>query len=257
MRQAEKTRNTRGAGRLKHTLLCVDDELHVLSALRRLLRGEKYHLLTTNLPQEALEWARTRPVSLLMTDQRMPGLSGVELVKAVREASPTTTCIILTAYPDRAVVLERATLHIERLLTKPWEGEHLKRTIRDLLENHPISGATSERREKKDARPAHSLQINCRGMTAADLLERLSPETLPVRAGGRRPVIIIENLAELADSISTVLKRLAEWIVKADYEITLIDGSGYVNAFLEVLAPIPIEEARPAKGVVPGGDSKG
>jgi response regulator RpfG family c-di-GMP phosphodiesterase len=235
MRRTQNTCGTRATGRLKHTLLCVDDEVSVLSALRRLLRGEKYDLLTTNLPREALEWVRTRPVSLLMTDQRMPGLSGVELVKAVREASPTTTCVILTAHPDHAVVLERATLHLERLLTKPWEGEHLKRTIRNLLRNHPMRGATNESKQRKDARPDHSLRINCQGMTSGDLLQRLSPESLPVRAGGRRPVIILEHLDQLGDSITTVLKRLAERIVVADFEITLIDGSGYLNAFLDAL----------------------
>jgi hypothetical protein len=116
------------------------------------------------------------------------------------------------------------TPHIERLLTKPWEGEHLKRTIRDLLQTHPISWATDERKQRKDALPDHSLRINCRGMTSGDLLQRLSPESLPVRAGGKRPVIILEHLDQLGDSI-TVLKRLAERIVVADFEITLIDGS--------------------------------
>src|SRR5579862_1802924 len=169
MRQTQNAKGARAVSRLKHTVLCVDDELPVLSALRRLLRREKYELLTTNLPQEAMEWAGTRPICLLITDQRMPVLSGVELVKAVREASPSTTCVILTAYPDRAVVLERSTLHIERLLTKPWEGEHLKSTIRDLLQHHPIGGTTDQRNQRKEALGKHSLRIDCRGMTAADL----------------------------------------------------------------------------------------
>jgi hypothetical protein len=56
-----------------------------------------------------------------------------------------------------------------------------------------------------------------------------------VRAGGKRPVIILEHLDQLGDSITTVLKRLAERIVVADFEIALIDGSGYLNAFLEAL----------------------
>src|SRR5258706_11641352 len=142
----------RGHRRRKPAVMCVDDDPRVLSALRRLLRREPYELLTIDRPREALESIRKRPIALLVTNQRMPEMSGVELVEAVRARSPRTPCVILTAYPDRAVILERTSLRLERLLTKPWDGEELKKTILQLLGRR----SQDRRAGRKKIRPASS-----------------------------------------------------------------------------------------------------
>src|SRR5437867_5644105 len=102
-------------------VLLVDDDPGVLASLRRLLHDEPYDSLATTDPAEALEWIGRREIALLITDQRMPGMSGTDLVLKTRDRSPRTACVILTAYPDTAIIVEREQLRIERLVLKPWD----------------------------------------------------------------------------------------------------------------------------------------
>lgn len=117
----------------KHVVVVVDDEAPVLDSLRRLLRREPYELVTTGDPLEALKWIETHDVSVLITDERMPMMRGVDLLKAVRERSPTTTRVVLTGYPNSGMIIERVNKGIQRLITKPWNDEELKRVIRELI----------------------------------------------------------------------------------------------------------------------------
>lgn len=117
----------------KHVVVAVDDEVQILATLRRLLRREPYELVTTDSPEEALKWVQERDVSLLIVDERMPGMKGMDLIQAVREKSPRTTRVMLTAYPNSGMILERVKQGFHRLITKPWNDADLKRTIRELL----------------------------------------------------------------------------------------------------------------------------
>jgi serine/threonine protein kinase/DNA-binding NarL/FixJ family response regulator len=124
--------STAPAGRA--LVLCVDDEVPVLESLRRLLRNEPYDLLTSNRPEEALEWIKSREVHVLIADQRMDGMLGTGLFKAVQAASPLTRRMMLTAYPDPEVMAEAINeAQIDRFMQKPWDDETLKMTIRSLL----------------------------------------------------------------------------------------------------------------------------
>lgn len=122
----------------RHVVVGVDDEPWVLSALRRCLRGEPLEFLTTECPGRALEWVRTREVSLVITDQRMPGMSGSELLEEVSKRSPSTARIILTAYPESTFALPGVRLRSECLVSKPWDNIMLVRTIRRLLHEREL-----------------------------------------------------------------------------------------------------------------------
>lgn len=106
----------------------------MLSALHRLLRREPYELLTTADPREALAWTETRDVSLVLSDYRMPGMDGVDLLLAVQERSPLTARLLLTAYPGEARVLETSRQDLFGLAAKPWDADALKREIRGRLD---------------------------------------------------------------------------------------------------------------------------
>lgn len=115
-------------------VVCLDDEPQILSALRRLLRNEPYEFLATDRPDLALAWVVERRADLLIADQRMPGISGLEVLETVRLCSPETVRVMLTAQSDLTEVLQiRGIDAIERLVRKPWDGEELKRTLRLLL----------------------------------------------------------------------------------------------------------------------------
>lgn len=117
----------------RHVVLCVDDEPAILAALRRLLRNEPYEILTTDQPDRALKWVDTRDVSLVISDQRMPGMLGTELMERVSLRSPSTARIILTAFPASTVSSPGLRHRTDCMISKPWDSGMLRRTIRQLL----------------------------------------------------------------------------------------------------------------------------
>jgi DNA-binding NtrC family response regulator len=115
-------------------VVCVDDEPAVLSSLQRLLRNEPYRVMTTGKPEEAMTWVLEKRARIVIVDQRMPGMSGLELLELVRSCSPSTARVMLTGQSDLSGVLKRTKLEaIDRLLRKPWDGDELKGTLRSLL----------------------------------------------------------------------------------------------------------------------------
>lgn len=117
----------------RHTVVLVDDDPAVLGSLRRLLRKEPYEVRATSDPRAALDWIRLDDVSLVMLDQRMPELCGTELAERVRRLSPGTVRVMLTAYPGNALVRHGLAEDVQWLISKPWNDDALKVTLRRLL----------------------------------------------------------------------------------------------------------------------------
>jgi response regulator RpfG family c-di-GMP phosphodiesterase len=117
----------------RHVVVCVDDEPAILSALRRSLRSEDYELLTTENPESALQWLDSRDVSLVITDQRMPGMAGTELLEEVVKRSPSTARILLTAYPASTAGTPGLSDWTEVMISKPWDTVMLRKLIRQVL----------------------------------------------------------------------------------------------------------------------------
>lgn len=120
-------------------VVCVDDERPVLAALRRLLRQEPYDLLTTEQGEEALEWVERHPVRVLVSDERMPRMRGLDLLRRVREVAPDTGRVLLTAHMD--VEPEDGLVH--RVIAKPWRDEELKGILREWSARMPRSEEVS------------------------------------------------------------------------------------------------------------------
>ena len=114
-------------------VLCVDDDLGVLSSLRRLFRSEPFGVITAASPGEALAFLRDRAVAVVISDERMPETSGTELLAEIREHWPWIGLVILTAFPDCDVKIRGLEAGIDMLLSKPWDGEALKRSVRRLV----------------------------------------------------------------------------------------------------------------------------
>ncbi|HXX93242.1 MAG TPA: response regulator [Planctomycetota bacterium] len=117
----------------RHLILCVDDEPPILAALARSLRNDPYEILTTERPDRALRWVETREISLIISDQRMPGMQGTELLEEVSRYSPSTARIILTAYPGATVSCPGLRQRTDCIISKPWDPGMLRRTVRYLL----------------------------------------------------------------------------------------------------------------------------
>ena len=120
---------------LPWTLLCVDDEPNILSALRRSLRTENWRVLTANGGAEALETLAHENVDLVISDMRMPGMDGAQLLEQVSQRWPASIRILLTGHADmNATVAAINRGRIFRYLNKPWDDEELRATVRQGLD---------------------------------------------------------------------------------------------------------------------------
>lgn len=116
------------------TVLFVDDEPGILATMRMLFRG-KYNLLFANSGAEALEIIRSQKVDVIVSDQRMPQMTGVELLKAVRAASENTMRILLTGYSDlHSIVGSINEGEIFRFVNKPWDNDELLKSVAQAIE---------------------------------------------------------------------------------------------------------------------------
>ncbi len=114
------------------TLLLVDDEENILSALIRMLRRDGYRILTATGADDALDVLGRHDVQVVISDQRMPGTSGTELLSKVKEMYPDTVRMVLSGYTDLAAVTAAINQGaIYKFLTKPWNDEELRLQIRD------------------------------------------------------------------------------------------------------------------------------
>jgi response regulator RpfG family c-di-GMP phosphodiesterase len=125
-------------GSHKPVVVCTDDEPEILLALERALRDEPYDLHMTTDPEKALEWIRTRTVSVVISDYRMPEMDGTTLLQLTRARSPRTARILLTAYPGEGVVLHGRETGLLTLFGKPWNAGELKRAIRERVRERQI-----------------------------------------------------------------------------------------------------------------------
>ncbi|QOD90574.1 EAL domain-containing protein [Lysobacter sp. CW239] len=113
--------------RPERTLLLLDDEENVLRSLVRLFRRDGYQVLAANSVREAFDLLAGNTVQVILSDQRMPDMSGTEFLTRVRELYPDTVRMVLSGYTDLATITE-AINHgaIYRFLTKPWNDEELR-----------------------------------------------------------------------------------------------------------------------------------
>lgn len=117
------------------TILCVDDESSVLSSLKRLLRKASYHVLTADSGATALELMKTENVDLIISDMRMPGMSGAELFSQVALDYPEVTRLLLTGYSDMESTIAAVNMgKIHKYLQKPWNNDEILLIIEQELE---------------------------------------------------------------------------------------------------------------------------
>lgn len=121
------------------TLLLVDDEPSILSALRRLLRPTGHTVLTATSGAEGLELLAAQPVALVVSDMRMPVMDGAQFLEQVRNRWPDTVRILLTGYADMTSTIDAINRgEIYRYIAKPWDDHELLLVIRQALEQREL-----------------------------------------------------------------------------------------------------------------------
>ena len=120
------------------SILFVDDEVDVVDILARTFE-RTYEVATATSAAAALEVFRSRPVDLLVTDQKMPDCTGIELVARAREAGFDFTAILLTGYADPHDLIDAINRgQVFRYITKPWDVTDFMVTVKNALDQHSL-----------------------------------------------------------------------------------------------------------------------
>jgi two-component system, NtrC family, response regulator len=120
------------------TILIVDDEKNYLVVLEALLSPEGYEIITTDNARSALRLIEESDLDLVLTDMKMPGVSGMELLEQCKKINPEVPVIIMTAYGTIEMAVEAMKKHAYDYITKPFQNEELKVTIKKALENYRL-----------------------------------------------------------------------------------------------------------------------
>src|SRR5215471_14271525 len=119
-------------------ILVVDDERPILESLQMIFERESLDVVTTPDAKEALEVLRKRPVAVVVTDLMMPGMSGIDLLKAARAVAPETEVIVMTAYGTVEAAVEAMKDGAYDFVTKPLKRAHIVRAVRKALEKRHL-----------------------------------------------------------------------------------------------------------------------
>ena len=120
------------------TILIVDDEKNYLVVLEALLDPEGYETVTADNAEAALRLIRESDLDLVITDMKMPHMSGLELLEASKKLKPDLPVIIMTAYGTIEMAVEAMKKHAYDYITKPFKNEELKLTIKKALHNYRL-----------------------------------------------------------------------------------------------------------------------
>jgi len=181
------------------TVLCVDDEPNILSAIRRALRGTGYRVLVADGGQQALQVLSTESVHLVISDMRMPEMDGAQLLEQVRLRWPTISRILLTGHADMASTIAAINRgEIFRYITKPWNEDELLLAVRDALERQALLFEKS-RLEQEVARHNDELtQLNASlEQQVAERTTQLSTANDRLHKSYLNSIKVFSNLIEL------------------------------------------------------------
>ncbi|HEY3064857.1 MAG TPA: sigma-54 dependent transcriptional regulator [Methylomirabilota bacterium] len=184
----------------QHTVLVVDDEPRVLDSLEAVLATD-FRVLRAGGGEAALELLRREDVAVIVTDYRMPGMTGVELLRRSHEVAPDALRIVLTAYTDVDSLMDAInTARIYHFLPKPWDPSELLLVVRRAAERYELV------RENARLKDELELAYNALRREVADTRARplAFDRLIGAQSGLRETVALVRRVV---DSNTTVLLR--------------------------------------------------
>ncbi len=201
----------------KPLILCVDDEQNVLDVLGRMF-DRMAIVMTARSGAEALQALRTRPVDLLITDQKMPEMTGIELVRAAREHGIAVTTILLTAYTNPSDLIAAINDgQVFRYVTKPWDVNDLMMTVRNALSVAAL--------HKEKERLLESLHKRIEALNVMYEVSRQSAKDAP-------------SLDAIVDRLLATVGR----VLPHDASAVLVESSDGAHVALRIRANAPLSE---------------
>ncbi|MFC1974931.1 response regulator [Chloroflexota bacterium] len=123
---------------MEERILIVDDEVDVLDLCRRILEAKGYQVKTAHNGYEAIDLARQESFDLLLTDIKMPGMTGLEIAQALKKSDPNVICVTMTGYSTMDMVLEALKLGIDEFILKPFTPDDLSLAVAKTLEKEQL-----------------------------------------------------------------------------------------------------------------------
>ena len=212
-------------------LLLLDDDENILAALRRLLRREGYHIYTAKSPQEAFEILATHPIGVVLSDQRMPQMTGTEFLRQVKKLHPHTVRMVLSGFSEIKAVTDAVNEGaIWRFLSKPWDDV----TLRD-----EIRLAFAEHKALRDAAEEHADALKSRVRLEGELSQR--DQHLDLKAHALESAR--ETLSMLPIPVLGIDPTLMVVMSNVEADRLFGGGTSLMGQFLSALFPPEVEQA--------------
>jgi len=201
------------------TLLFVDDEANILTALKRLFRPYGYNILVAEGGQAALELLQQQPVDLVISDMRMPGMDGAEFLELVATQWPGTIRILLTGYADLKSTIKAVNAgKIYRYISKPWEDNDITISVKHALDQKNLEAERdrllalthNQNEELKRLNTGLEDQVLARTNELQQTVSFLELAHESLDASYRTTVEVFSNLIEMREQHTQQARQLAE-----------------------------------------------
>jgi response regulator RpfG family c-di-GMP phosphodiesterase len=201
----------------EHLILLVDDEPSITRSIQRLFRKESYKVLTALSGPEGLTMlsGSDTPVSLIISDQRMPGMTGAQFLEKARALAPDAIRFLLTGYSDVKDILDAVNKgEIHRYLTKPWNDDDLLFQVRSALETFELRVENKRLNELSRQQNAELTELN------QDLEKKIQERTLEIRmksqalaeANASLERSFVDTIRLLSSLVETLNPRLGSYL---------------------------------------------
>lgn len=193
----------------KHCLLVVDDEADLVHSVQDLLRFD-YRVLGATRAADGLKIMEKEQVHIVMTDQRMPEMTGVELLRRVKESQPNVIRLLFTAYADIKAVTDAINQgSVYRYITKPFEPQELLAVLKQACEHYDLVAERNRLLEELQAKNRQLEAFNHHLVQANELKKafiKVASHEL------RTPLTIVLGLSDLGRSAEGVPPKVAHWL---------------------------------------------
>jgi len=119
-------------------ILIVDDEPEVLDVCKRILEGQGYEIKTAHDGYQAIYLVQTEQFDLLLTDIKMPGITGLDIARTIKNSDPSAICVTMTGFSTMDMVIEALKLDIDEFVMKPFTPDELSSAVRKALEKQQL-----------------------------------------------------------------------------------------------------------------------
>lgn len=141
-------------------ILFVDDEAYILDIATQIFADRGIHILVAGNPQEALDILKNHEIAVLVSDNHMPGMRGIDLLSRVKAISPDTVKILMTGFADLETALEAINrVEVFRFIVKPWENSQLVAIVEDALERYRLIKSILKGDENMMRSLVHALEL--------------------------------------------------------------------------------------------------